>query len=84
MSKVCSNLLSTLTWWENANFVRLMKAQITRMWIKLHQPLYMNYARTLTPIDTLLKFITNENKLGNEKCIVTFGVEYIYDRFKKY
>ena len=35
-----------LIWWENANFVLLMKAQITRIWIKLHRPLYMHYART--------------------------------------
>ena len=41
-----------LIWWENANIVLLIKAQITRMWIKLHRPLYMHYARTLVG-DTL-------------------------------
>ena len=35
-----------LIWCKNANFVLLMKVQITRMWIKLHQPLYVNYAWT--------------------------------------
>ena len=41
-----------LIWWENANFLLLMKAQRTRMWIKLHRPLYMQYAWT-RPGDTL-------------------------------
>ena len=35
-----------LIWCENANFVFLMKAQITRKWIKLCRPFYMHYART--------------------------------------
>ena len=35
-----------LIWWENDNFVLLMKAHITRMWMKLHRPLYMHYAPT--------------------------------------
>ena len=35
-----------LIWWGNANSVLLMKAQITRMWIKLHRPLYMHYVLT--------------------------------------
>ena len=43
---VCSNLLSTFDLVGNANFVLLMKVQITRMWIQLHQPLCMHYART--------------------------------------
>ena len=35
-----------LIWCENANFVHLMKSQITRKWIKLCRPLFMHYART--------------------------------------
>ena len=35
-----------LIWWKNANFDRLMKAEITPKWIKLRRRLYMHYART--------------------------------------
>ena len=35
-----------LIWCENANFVFLMKAQITRKWIKLNRPFNMPYAQT--------------------------------------
>ena len=34
-----------LSWCENANFMFLMQAQITRKWIKLYRPLYVHYAR---------------------------------------
>ena len=34
-----------LIWWENVNFVLLMKAKVTCKWIKLYRLLYMHYAR---------------------------------------
>ena len=59
-------------WWVNAIFVLLMKAQITRMWIKLHRPLYMHYVWTLVG-HTLLKILCYNSKrikkiFRNEKC----------------
>ena len=36
----------SLIWCENVTFVLLLKAQITRKWIKLYRPFYMHYART--------------------------------------
>ena len=33
-------------WCEKVKFVRFMKAQITRSWIKLYRPRHMHYART--------------------------------------
>ena len=51
-------------WWVNAIFVFLMKVQITRLWIKLHRPLYMHYVRT--PVGhTLQKIICYNSKLIN-------------------
>ena len=62
-----------LIWCEHDYFVLLMKAQITRKWIKLYRPFYMHYARTHSN-----RFKTNEDLSRNEKCKVTFGVKYMY------
>ena len=56
----------------------LLKAQITRMWIKT--ALHVFCSDTCwgqTPIDASLQFKANRNIFRNERCKVTFGVEYI-------
>ena len=35
-----------LIWWKKCQFCAFNEAQITCMWIQLHGPLYMYYART--------------------------------------
>ena len=56
LDTACSNLLSTFDSARKCHFLLLIKAQITREWIKLHRPLYMHYARTRVR-DTLLQIL---------------------------
>ena len=56
LDTACSNLLSTFDSARKCHFLLLIKAQITREWIKLNRPLYMHYVWTRVR-DTLLQIL---------------------------
>ena len=58
LGTACSNLLSTFDLVRKCQLIVLMKAQITRKWIKLFRPLYVHYARAV------LQFKSNNDNLG--------------------
>ena len=77
----CSNLRSTYTFLRKAGFVFLMKAQVTRKSINLHELLFLNYVSTNTHcIFKMLNIKSSINIFGIEKCKVTFGLKYIRNR----
>ena len=66
---------------ENADFVFLMKAQVTRKRIILHKSFFhelcLGNCWELMAMFHLLKNRTSINIFSNEKCKVTFGLKYI-------
>ena len=63
---------------ENADFMILMKAQVTRKRFVLHKSLFMNYACKSVGNMTmfhLLKIRTSIDIFKNKKCKVTYGLQ---------